>query len=168
MTDFQKISHLIRFGLSFHKMTVENIIDWSDSKINEQTDNDLFFDLSTAGTTSKIVDLLSVQVTWEYNNKEIRRLLLSYYNEYLKDNSDKWIDIEKELLEYFHLLDYNNSNERVKDFLYFLEDDWHLRKDGYGGLLQMPKYLRDNLAKFQDYDKLKEFLKGQGLIGYEI
>jgi len=168
LTDFEKISHLIRFGLSFHKMTVETIIQWADRKINEQTDNDLFFDLSIAGTANKIVELLSNKVSWNYNNKEIRTLLLSYYRTYLKENSERWLDIEKELLEYFHLLEYDNSNESSQDFLYYLDDDWHLRKEGFGGLLSMPAYLTENLAEFNAYDNLKELLKRQGLSGYEV
>jgi len=149
-------------------MTVETIIQWADRKINEQTDNDLFFDLSIAGTANKIVELLSNKVSWNYNNKEIRTLLLSYYRTYLKENSERWLDIEKELLEYFHLLEYDNSNESSQDFLYYLDDDWHLRKEGFGGLLSMPAYLTENLAEFNAYDNLKELLKRQGLSGYEV
>jgi hypothetical protein len=99
-------------------------------------------------------------VTWDYNNGEIRNLLLSYYKEYLKANGTKWFEVEKELLEYFHLLEYENSNDRIEDFLYSLDDDWHLRKDGFAGLLPMPTYLSENLAEFKDYDKLNYLLKG--------
>jgi hypothetical protein len=149
-------------------MTVETVIEWSDRKINERTNNDLFFDLSTAGTSNKIVDLLSDRVTWDYKNMVIRSLLLSYYQEYLKVNPDRWLDVEKELMEYFHLLEYDNSNESTKDFLYYLDDDWHLRKDGFGGLLSMPSYLTENLAEFKEYVNLKGLINGQGLSGYEV
>lgn len=104
MTDFEKMAHLIRFGLSFHKMTRESIVEWADRKINEITDNDLFFDLSTAGTVNNIIDLLSSRIVWDFNNQEIRILILSYYKEYLKANSAKWLDVEKELLGYFQLV----------------------------------------------------------------
>ena len=149
-------------------MTIETVIEWADSKINEQTDNDKFFGLSTAGTANKIVAIISDRVTWDYNNREIRSLLLSYYNIYLNEHLDLWLNIEKELLEYLHLLEYDNSNDSTQDFLYYLEDDWHLRKDGFGGLLSMPMYLIENLAEFKDYDNLKELLKGQGLSGYDV
>ena len=168
MTDFEKISHLIRFGLSFHKMTVETVIEWADCKINEQTNNDIFFYLSTAGTSNKIVDLLSERVVWNYNNTEVRRLILSYYKKYLNNNLALWLDIEKELLEYFHLLEYENSNESSQDFLFYLEDDWYLRKDGYGGILSMPTFLKENLSDFNDYDNLITLLECQGLNGYEV
>ncbi len=149
-------------------MTVETVIDWADRQINEQTDNDIFLDLSTAGTANKIVEFLSDRVTWDFNNKEIRSLLLSYYNIHLNENLDLWLIIEKEHLEYFQLLEYDNSNESTQDFLFYLDDDWHLRKDGFGGLLSMPTYLTKNLAEFKDYDNLKELLRGQGLSGYEV
>jgi hypothetical protein len=149
-------------------MSVETVIEWADCKINEQTNNNIFYDLLTARTANKIVELLSERVTWKYNNTEIRSLLLSYYNSYLNENLDSWLNIEKELLEYFHMLEYDNSNESTQDFLYYLDDDWHLRKDGFGGLLSMPAYLTENLAEFKDYDNLKELLKRQGLSGYEV
>lgn len=149
-------------------MKVEAIIEWTDRKINDQTDNDLYFDLSTARTVNRIVELFSNQVAWNYNSEEIRNLLLSYYKVYLRKKLDRWLDIEKELLEYFRLLEYGTSNESVKDFLYYLDDDWHLRKNGYGGVLQMPTFLTENLDEYQDYDKLKDFLNEQGLKGYEV
>ena len=149
-------------------MTVETIIEWADRKIGEQTDQDIFLDLSTTRTVNSIVELFSNRVVWNYNNNEVRNLLLSYYKIYLKGNLDRWVDIEGELVEYFRLLEYDTSNESVEDFLYFLVDDWRLRKDGYGGLLQMPNYLVENLAEFKDYNKLKELLLGQGLKGYEV
>ncbi len=168
MTDFDKIAHLIRFGLLFRKMTTDTITEWADQKINEGTDNDFFFDLSLAGTTNSIIDLLSTKVAWDYNNGEIRNLLLSYYREYLKANSAKWFDIEKELLEYFYLLEFNDSNERSQDFLYSLDVDWHLRENGFLGSLPMPTYVTESLDEFKDYDKLNDLLKGQGLVGYNV
>ncbi len=167
MTDFEKISHLIRFGLSFHKMTIEAIIKWADNKIIAQTNDNIFFNLSTAGTANRIIEILAERVIWNFNNTEIRSLLLSYYKIHVNENLDLWLEIEKELLEYFHLLEYDNSNESSQDFLYYLGDDWHLRKDGFGGILSMPNYLIENLAEFKEYDNLKELLKRQGLSGYE-
>jgi len=149
-------------------MTVESIVEWADRKIREQTDKEIFLDLSTARTVNGIVELFSNRVTWDFKNKEIRNLLLSYYKIYLNVNLDQWIDIERELMEYFRLLDYNTSNESVEDFLYFLEDDWHLRRDGYAGILQMPAFLEDKLSEYKDYDKLVDLLKRQELVGYEI
>jgi hypothetical protein len=168
LTELEKIAHLIRFGLSFHKMTVESIIAWADCKINDQLDNDVYLELSTARTTNRIVELFSNHVAWNFNSKEVRNLLLSYYKVYLSENLDSWLDIEMELLEYLRLLEYGTSNESVNDFLYFLDDDWCLRKGGYGGVLQMPAFLVENLNQYDDYEKLKELLKRQGLIGYEV
>lgn len=78
------------------------------------------------------------------------------------------MDIEKELTGYFQYSDFENGNDRSADFLYYLADDLHLRKDGFSGLLTMPEYLTDNLREYNDYDKLKELLKGEGLAGYEV
>ena len=168
MTDFEKIAHLIRFGITFHKMTIQAIIEWADRKIGEQTDQEIFLDLSTARTVNGIVEVFSNRVTWDFNNKEVRNLLLSYYKIYLNGNIDRWLDIEGELVAYFRLIGYDTSNESVEDFLYFLEDDWQLRRDGYGGILQMPAFLVDKLSEYKDYDKLVDLLKRQELVGYEI
>jgi hypothetical protein len=149
-------------------MTVRTVTNWAEHKINERTENDIFLGLSTARTTNEIVELLSDKVVWNYNDSELRNLLLSYYKRYLENNSSRWFEIEKELLEYFRLLEYDSSNESTQDFLYFLDDDWHLRKDGFDGLLSMPTYLTENLAEFKDLDNLKELLTEQGLSGYEV
>jgi len=149
-------------------MTVESVIEWADRKIKDQTEQEIFLELSTARNVNGIVELFSNRVTWDFNNKEVRNLLLSYYKIYLSENLDQWFDIEKELVEYFRLLEYDTNNESVEDFLYILVDDWHLRRDGYGGILQMPAFLVDKLSEYKDYDKLVDLLKRQELVGYEI
>ena len=149
-------------------MTTKTISEWADRKINEETNDSLFFDLSTAGTTNKIVELLYERVSWNYNDKEIRTFILSYYKEYLNRNQNNWLEIEKELLDYFQLLEHDDSNNILEDFLYYLADDWNLRKDGFNGLLTMPEYLTDNLREYNDYNNLRELLKREGLSGYEV
>jgi len=149
-------------------MIPETISEWADRKIKEETNESLFFGLSPARTTNIIIELLNERVSWNYNDKEIRAFILSYYKEYLTRNQNNWFEIEKELLYYFQLLEYDDSNEILEDFLYYLADDWNLRKDGFSGLLTMPEYLTDNLREYNDYNKLRELLKRQGLSGYEV
>ena len=168
VTEFDKISHLIRFGLSFHKMTPEVVNAWADKKILEQPADPIFFDLSTAWTTNKIVEILFQRVNWNFADDEIRDLILSYYNEYLNANPKLWYDIEKEVVDYFDLFRTNFSSEYAEDFLYFLQADWALRRDGFTGLYNMPEHLEDNLSKFKNYNKLKLLLDSQGMTGYEI
>jgi len=168
MTEFETLSHLIRFGLSFHKMTPKVVNEWADKKILEQTTDPIFFDLSTAWTTNKIVEILFQRIKWDFADYEIRDLLLSYYNEYLNANLKLWFDIEKELIDYFDLFGANSNSEYAEDFLYFLQDDWALRRDGFTGLYKMPEHLEDNLSKFKNYSKLKALLDSQGMTGYKI
>jgi hypothetical protein len=149
-------------------MTSKTIFDWADRKINEQTSDNLFFDLATAETKNKIIELLSERVVWNYSDMEVRNLILSYYKKYLTNNPSKWLDIEKELLEYFQYLDFENGNDRTQDFLYYLADDWQLRKDKCTGLLNMPEYLSENLVEYDDYDKLRKLLAEEGLTGYDV
>lgn len=149
-------------------MTTNAITDWAARKINEPAPDNIFFDLVTARTKNKIIEVLSEKVTWNYNDQELRTLILSYYKNYLINNPTLWMDIEKELTGYFQYSDFENGNDRSADFLYYLADDWHLRKDGFSGLLTMPEYLTDNLGEYNDYNKLKELLKGEGLAGYEV
>ncbi len=56
----------------------------------------------------------------------------------------------------------------TEDFLYFLSDDWQLRKDNNTGLLNMPEYLSENLVEYDDYDKLNKLLVAEGLKGYDV
>jgi hypothetical protein len=158
LTDFEKISHLIRFGLSFNKMSLKTISDWADRKIN---------DLATASTKNKIIELLSERVFWNYRDKEVRSLILSYYKNFLINNPDLWRDIEKELSEYFQYLYFENGNDSLQDFLYYLADDWQLRKEKNQGLLNMPEYLSKNLVEYNGYEELRKLLTEQGLTGYE-
>ena len=95
MTDFEIISHLIRFGLSFKKMSQHTIIEWADRKINEQTKDNLFFELSTAKSKNEVIELLSGKVIWNFNDNQIRIFILSYYKEYLKSND--WINHQQRI-----------------------------------------------------------------------
>ena len=149
-------------------MTPKTISDWANRKITEQTSDNLFFDLVTAETKNKIIELLTERVVWNYSDLEVRNLILSYYKKYLINNPSVWLDIEKELLDYFQYLDFENGNVRTQDFLYYLADDWQLRKDKYDGLLNMPEYLAENLAEYDDYDKVKKLLTDEGLTGYDV
>jgi len=166
MTDFEKIAHLIRFGLPFKKISRETIIDWADKKIRDGNDES-FYDLSLANDSNKIIEYFSSKVSWDFNNIEIRTLILSYYKEYLKNNKQKWFEVEKELVNYFDLLDYE-PGEQYQDFLYYLSDDIGLRRDGYGGLLNMPDDLINDLSDYSDYNKLNELLTNNGIKGYQI
>ena len=149
-------------------MTPKTISDWANRKITEQTSDNLFFDLVTAETKNKIIELLTERVVWNYSDLEVKNLILSYYKKYLINNPSVWLDIEKELLDYFQYLDFENGNDRTQDFLYYLADDWQLRKDKYDGLLNMPEYLAENLAEYDDYDKVKKLLTDEGLTGYDV
>ena len=168
MTDFEKIAHVIRFGLPFHKVTQEAIVNWADNKVNEKDSDNIFFDLSTANNSNKIIELLSDKVDWNFKDPEIRQLILSYYKDFLKANPSKWLDIETELVNFFELIEYESSNDKTDDFLYYLGDDLGLRKDGYGGLLAMPDYLTENLSQYRSYNNLKDLLTKSGLVGYKI
>jgi hypothetical protein len=168
VTDFDKIAHLIRFGLTFKKMTVQSITDWADKKIDQEPDNSIFFDLVRAHTTNNIIDCFSKTVTWDFNKADIKTLILSYYKEYLDKNRRKWFDIEEELIGFFNYFEYENSSAKSNDFLYYLEEDLALRNAGYSGLVTMPDYLESNLKHFNDYNKLIDLLVGQGLIAYLV
>lgn len=149
-------------------MTPKTISDWANRKIAERTFDNLFFDLVTADTKNKIIELLSERVAWNYNDLEVRNLILSYYKKYLTNNPSAWLDIEKELADYFQYLDFENGNDRTQDFLYYLADDWQLRKDQYSGSLNMPEYLSESLVEYDDYDKLKKLLTDEGMTGYDV
>jgi len=149
-------------------MTPEVVNAWADKKILEHTDDPIFFDLSTAWTTNKIVEILFQRTNWDFAHDEIRDLILSYYNKYLNAKPKSWFDIEKELIDYFDLFRTNVSSEYADDFLYFLQDDWALRRDGFTGLYNMPEHLEDSLSKFKNYNKLITLLDSQGMTGYEI
>ncbi|MFN8255717.1 MAG: hypothetical protein U0W24_08520 [Bacteroidales bacterium] len=168
MTDFEKISHLIRFGLTAKKMTSKSVIDWADRKINEQNENSVFFDLSLADSANKIIEILSENIEWNFKDDEIRILILSYYKEYLDSNPTIWDEIERELLVYFELLEYDYDRDKPFSFIYYLEEDCCLREDGFGGLVNMPNYLIENLDEYKNNNLLKELLNKEGLEGYEI
>ncbi len=167
MTDFEKIAHLIRFGLPLKKITVETIIDWADKKIRDEND-DKFYDLSLAKNSNEIIEFFSQKVTWNFNDPEIRNLILSYYREYLKNNEENWPEIEVELSNYSNLIDYE-LGEQYQDFLYLLSDDISLRKDGYGNfIMEMPDDLINDLSDYSDYNKLNVLLEKNGIKGYLI
>jgi len=168
LNDFEKLSHLIRFGLSFKKITPQTVIDWADRKIGEQSYDPIFVDLSSANSINKIIEILSTKVDWDFKDQEIRNLILGYYREYLNQNLGNWSKIQDELLSYYSLFEFASIVNKTDDFLYFLEDDWSLRKGGFGGMVEMPSYLEQNLVEYDNYNQLKKLLLSEGIAGYEL
>lgn len=168
MSDKEKIGHLIRFGLSLKKIQFDEVSKWADFQIEKGTDDSLYFDLSFAKSTNEVIELLTKDIEWNFNSSEIRNLILGYYNEYLKSDHSKWNLIEKELIDYFNYLEYENGNESTEDFIYYLVDDYNLRNNGLLGSLKMPDFLNENLFKFDHYQELQQLLKMNKINGFEI
>ncbi|MGG9963391.1 hypothetical protein [Ferruginibacter sp. SUN106] len=149
-------------------MNLQTVIKWADRQINEGTNENLFFELSTVKSINKTIELLSEKIIWDFNKGELRILILSYYNELLRRNPNKWTEIEAELSAYFQLLNYGDSNNKLEDFLYYLSDDLSLRNSNLTEVLLMPNYLIENLDKYDGYNKLQTLLAEQQLSGFEI
>ena len=168
MTEKEKIAHLVRFGLALKKITLSEISKWADKQIENGKNDKLYFDLSFAKSTNEVIEFLTKEIKWNFKSYEIRSLILGYYNEYLKSDNSKWNLIEKELIDFFNYLEYENGNERADDFLYYLIDDYYLRIDGFGGSLKMPNFLIEKLSEFDRYLELQELLNRNNIIGFEI
>ena len=84
MTDFEKIAHLIRFGLPFHKVLRESIIKWADNKINEKDNDDIFLELSIANNSNKIIELYIKHANKYFNSDKLlikeSKLLFKFNN----------------------------------------------------------------------------------------
>jgi hypothetical protein len=168
LTEKEKIGHLVRFGLALKKIPLSEISKWADNQIEKGKDDSLYFDLSFAKSSNEVIEFLTKEIEWDFESSEIRSLILGYYYEYLKSDNSKWTVIEKELIDFFNYLEYENGNERAEDFLYYLNDDYHLRNDGFVGSLKMPDFLTENLSKFDNYQELQGLLKRNKIIGFEI
>jgi hypothetical protein len=168
LTEKEKIGHLIRFGLALKKISFSEISKWADKQIEKGKDDKLYFDLSFAKSTNEVIEFLTKEIKWNFKSSEIRNLILGYYNEYLKSDNSKWNIIEKELIDFFNYLEFENGNERAEDFLYYLNDDYHLRIEGFGGSLKMPDFLTEKLSEFDNYLELQELLNRNEIIGFEI
>src|SRR5690606_31787373 len=164
----EKIGHLMRFGLALKKIPFTEISKWADYQIEKGKDDKLYLDLSFAKSTNEVIELLTKDIEWNFKSSEIRNLILGYYNEYLKSDNSKWKIIEKELIDYFNYLEYEDGNERAEDFIYYLIDDYHLRDDGFGGSLKMPNFLTEKLSEFDNYRELQELLNRNKIHGFEI
>ncbi|WP_394974862.1 hypothetical protein [uncultured Croceitalea sp.] len=168
MTEKEKIGHLVRFGLALKKIPLTEISKWADYQIENGKSESLYFDLSFAKSTNQVIEFLTKEIEWNFKSSEIRKLILGYYNEYLKSNSSNWKIIEKELIDYFNYLEYKDGNERAEDFIYYLIDDYHLRNNGFGGSLKMPDFLTEKLSEFDNYQELQELLNRNKINGFEI
>lgn len=168
LTDKEKIGHLIRFGLALKKIPLTEISKWADYQIEKGKNESLYFDLSFAKSTNEVIEFLTKEIEWNFKSSEIRELILGYYNEYLKSDNSKWKKIQKELIDFYNYIEFEDSNERVEDFIYFLIVDYDLRDGGFGGSLKMPDYLTENLSEFDNYQELQKLLKKNNINGFEI
>ena len=168
MTEKEKIGHLVRFGLALKKIPLTEISKWADYQIGNGKNESLYFDLSFAKSTNQVIEYLTKEIEWNFKSSEIRKLILGYYNEYLKSDSSNWKIIEKELIDYFNYLEYEDGNERAEDFIYYLIDDYNLRNNGFGGSLKMPEFLSEKLSEFDNYQELQELLNRNKINGFEI
>ncbi|MEC3907844.1 hypothetical protein VOI54_12515 [Tamlana sp. 2201CG12-4] len=168
MTEKEKIGHLVRFGLALKKIPLTEISKWADYQIENGKNDNLYFDLSFAKSTNEVIEFLTKDIEWNFKSAEIRELILGYYNEYLKSDNSNWKKIQKELIDFYNYIEYEDSNERVEDFIYYLIDDYHLRNDGFGGSLKMPDFLTEKLSEFDTYQELQKLLKRNKINGFEI
>ena len=168
LTEKEKIGHLVRFGLALKKIPLTEISKWADYQIENGKNESLYFDLSFAKSTNQVIEYLTKEIEWNFKSSEIRKLILGYYNEYLKSDSSNWKIIEKELIDYFYYLEYEDGNECAEDFIYYLIDDYHLRNEGFGGSLKMPEFLTEKLSEFDNYRELQELLNRNKINGFEI
>lgn len=166
MTDFEKITHLFRFGLSVNRISPNQVIEWADRNIEKGATEDLLFDLALLNSKNEIIDRLSDSIKWSFKCLKIRELILSFYNEHLDNNPKDWKEVEKELIIFFDLQEYDNSNEKSEDFLFVLTDDYQLREEGFTGSLRMPDYLKENLKGYDRINELKRLLKLNKVEGF--
>ena len=168
LTEKEKIGHLVRFGLALKKIQFGEISKWADFQIEKGKNENLYFDLSFAKSTNEVIEFLTKEIEWNFKSSEIRELVLAYYNEYLKSDSSNWKKIQKELMDFYNYFEFEDSNERVEDFIYFLLDDYHLRNEGFEGSLKMPEFLTENLSEFENYEDLQKLLNRNKINGFEI
>lgn len=166
MTDFEKITHLFRFGLSVNRISPNQVIEWADRNIEKGATEDLLFDLALLNSKNEIIDRLSDSIKWSFKCLKIRELILSFYNEHLNNNPKDWKEVEKELIIFFDLQEYDNSNEKSEDFLFVLTDDYQLREEGFTGSSRMPDCLKENLKGYDRINELKRLLKLNKVEGF--
>lgn len=168
LNEKEKIGHLIRFGLSLRKIELGEIIKWADFQIEKGKNDNLYLGLSFAKSTNEVIELLNKEIKWNFKSPEINGLILSYYNESLKCNRSNWGKIQKELMDFYKYFEFEDGNEVVEHFIYFLFDDYHLRNEGFEATLKMPDFLTENLSKFDKYQELLELLNRNNINGFEI
>ncbi len=168
LNEKEKIGHLIRFGLSLKKIQFEEISKWADFQIERGKNDNLYLDLSFAKSTNEVIELLNKEIKWNFRSPEINDLILAYYNESLKCDKSNWRKIQKELMDFYNYFEFEDANEMIENFIYFLFDDYHLRNEGLEPTLNMPDFLIKNLSNFNKYQELLKLLDRNRINGFEI
>ena len=162
------IFHLIYFGAISKNIEWDSIINWIEKKFNENCNTDIFIDLVTTNDSKKILEKIANKIELNFNDEEIRNLILSFYNEFIKQYPENIDYIEKDLVDFFNLINYENSNQKYDDFLFEINENYSLKKDGFTGNINLKKYLTKKLEPFKEYSKLLQILRENSLVGYQI
>lgn len=162
------IFHLIYFGAISKNIEWKSVINWIEKNFNENNNSELFLDLISKNESKQILESINTKIKLNFNNVEVRNLILSFYNESLKQFPTSIYQIERDLVDFFNLIVYEDSNQKYDDFLSEINEDYLLREDGFSGSENLEKYLPEKLKVYKDYPKLKNILNENSLIGYEI
>ncbi len=71
-------------------------------------------------------------------------------------------------MDFYNYFEFEDANEMIENFIYFLFDDYHLRNEGLEPTLNMPNFLIKNLSNFNKYQELLKLLDRNRINGFEI
>jgi|SRR5690606_2992655 len=140
--------NVIYIGLLFNYLLKDDIIDWADSQIiNNNNDENYIIELSfSSGKTEKeILALLNNYMTDDYNSAI--EFYFSMFNKLMDEGYYDWQKVVKEIVRFYENDFIKEDTEKI--FYSILVDDYYLRNDGYSGIMKMPEALYSFLSKYK-------------------
>lgn len=165
-----QIALILKIGYLLNYYEKNIIINWADSLINDGDLDSSVIDLSLSSDKSinEVTEILQVITNELSDTSFIDEYFFGYFSEKLKLNKLAWQTIERDVLKYFELQDNFLFDDNTRLYFSSLQEDYSLRKDGFGGMMSMPDDLLTFLDKYKKYFIIDNSLKQMGIQSLEL
>ena len=158
------VASVLKIGFILRIIERESIVSWADIMIGKGDSDDSFLELSLIKrkTENEIIELLgNIARNEESTSKDmVLSIFMAYFHLFINNNPRQWQTIVQKVILLKGIL----NPKMHDDFFYRLDEDYHLRQDGFSGWMTMPEELITHLNKYEMYSNIVAELNRYGIM----
>ncbi len=146
--EINRLKSVVHIAFLLNLITKDQIETWAFSKIENGDYDDFFFNLSTSKNNNEVLNVLGEIPS----DTDSTLFFVEYFFSFFKNafKNEIWKIVEEKIVSFYNIVDLSAINVTIKLSLIRIKDDYELRRDGFGGSMDMPSDLIDFLNQFPD------------------